>query len=225
MEGESRWACPNCGACRLALEELPNVGALGAQPLSDLIGMGDPIDRPLPGIVCLNCGRHWPNPEAVFAEAEAGSAPAAGRIPVTGDRGGRHVVVLADDLIWQTRLVSVLESLGAKVERVRTADDFEAALGAGEAGDADFAIVDLTARAYQPVPSIELAHAKGVRVLGVGQHDDLPARKAALGAGAERVFAYRKLFEDGPATLQAWLEGPGPSRGGAASTARTSAAE
>jgi hypothetical protein len=75
VEGESRWACPNCGAHRLALEELPNVGALGAQPLSDLIGMGDPIDKPLPGIVCLNCGRQWPNPEAVWAEAEGASPP------------------------------------------------------------------------------------------------------------------------------------------------------
>ncbi|MEZ0241679.1 MAG: hypothetical protein ACAH65_12865 [Chloroflexota bacterium] len=74
MEGESRWACPACGARRLALEELPNVGALGAQPLSDLIGMGDPLDRPLPGIVCLDCGRQWPNPEAVWAEAD-GVAP------------------------------------------------------------------------------------------------------------------------------------------------------
>jgi hypothetical protein len=76
VEGESRWACPSCGAHRLALEELPNVGALGAQPLSDLIGMGDPIDKPLPGIVCLNCGRQWPNPEAVWAESEGPSAAA-----------------------------------------------------------------------------------------------------------------------------------------------------
>jgi hypothetical protein len=43
--------------------------------MSDLIGMGDPIDRPLPGIVCLNCGRHWPSPEAVWADAD-GESPA-----------------------------------------------------------------------------------------------------------------------------------------------------
>src|SRR5258705_7315980 len=117
---------------------------------------------------------------------------------MTEDRGGPRVVVLADDLIWQTRLASVLEAIGADVDRTRTAADFEAAI-AGVA----FAIVDLTARAYQPVPSIKLARAAGLRVLAVGQHDDLAQRKAALEAGAERVFAYRKLFEDGPATLQA----------------------
>lgn len=128
---------------------------------------------------------------------------------MTGEPAGPRVVVLADDLIWQTRLASVLEALGAHVDRTRTAADFETAIvGAG------FAIVDLTARAYEPVLSIQRARAAGLRVLGVGQHDDIAQRKAALDAGAERVFAYRKLFEDGPATLQAWLEGDRPARGG-----------
>jgi hypothetical protein len=31
-------------------------------------------------------------------------------------------------------------------------------------------------------------------------------RKRALARGAERVFAYRKLFEDGPATIAAFME-------------------
>jgi len=126
---------------------------------------------------------------------------------MTGDSSGPRVVILADDLIWQTRLAAVLEALGANVERRRTAADFEVAITSAE-----FAIVDLTARAYQPVHSIELAASRGLRVLGVGQHDDLAQRKAALAAGAERVFAYRKLFEDGPATLQAWLDGDRPAR-------------
>ena len=43
-------------------------------------------------------------------------------------------------------------------------------------------------------------------MLAVGQHDDLELRKRALAAGADRVLAYRKLFEDGPATISAWLE-------------------
>jgi electron transfer flavoprotein alpha/beta subunit len=42
-------------------------------------------------------------------------------------------------------------------------------------------------------------------VLAVGQHDDHELRKKALAAGADRVFAYRKLFEDGPGTISAWL--------------------
>jgi len=42
----------------------------------------------------------------------------------------------------------------------------------------------------------------------VGQHDDVDQRKRALASGAERVLAYRKLFEDGPATIEAWLIRP-----------------
>ena len=68
-------------------------------------------------------------------------------------------------------------------------------------------IVDLTARAYDGVEAIRIATAAGARVVAVGQHDDVATRKAALAAGAERVFTYRALFEDGPRTLGAWLAG------------------
>jgi hypothetical protein len=51
--------------------------------------------------------------------------------------------------------------------------------------------------------------------VAVGQHDDHDLRKRALARGAERVYAYRKMFEDGPATIAAWLE-----RGQAAGTRR-----
>ncbi len=58
---------------------------------------------------------------------------------------------------------------------------------------------------------MERARAAGARVLAVGQHDDLELRRRAIAAGAERVYAYRKLFEDGPAVVAAWLETPAPS--------------
>jgi hypothetical protein len=62
--------------------------------------------------------------------------------------------------------------------------------------------------------AIERARASGARVVAVGQHDDIDMRKRALARGAERVYAYRKLFEDGPATISAWLSrspAPGPA--------------
>ena len=71
--------------------------------------------------------------------------------------------------------------------------------------EVDRVIVDLTARAYDGVDAIVVARAAGRPVLAVGQHDDLDLRKRALAAGADRVYAYRKLFEDGPATLAAWI--------------------
>ena len=55
------------------------------------------------------------------------------------------------------------------------------------------------------VAAIELAHAAGRPVLAVGQHDDAGLRRRALAAGAGRVFAYRRLFEDGPRQLATWL--------------------
>jgi DNA-binding NtrC family response regulator len=116
-----------------------------------------------------------------------------------------RVVVLADDLIWQTRLVDAVRSAGATPERVRSVADLERALPSSEA-----LIVDLTARGFEPLAAIARAKelAPGVRVLAVGQHNDVDLRKRAFAAGAERVLAYRKLFEDGPGTLGRWLGTP-----------------
>lgn len=118
-----------------------------------------------------------------------------------------RVAILADDLIWATRLAGHVRSAGAEPVAARDLATFVASLS-----DARAAIIDLTARAYDGVAAIEQAVAAGTRVLAVGQHDDLELRTRALAAGAERVFAYRKLFEDGPRTLQAWLESPVKAR-------------
>lgn len=53
------------------MEELPRVGAMGAQPYTDILGMGDPGDRTMPAIVCLQCGTRWPNADAFWAAANA----------------------------------------------------------------------------------------------------------------------------------------------------------
>jgi DNA-binding response OmpR family regulator len=111
-------------------------------------------------------------------------------------------VILADDLIWATRLADAVTAAGAVPKRVRRLDDLDATLGS-EGGAS--VIVDLTARAYDGVEAVRRASGAGARVIAVGQHDDVATRKAALAAGAERVYAYRKLFEDGPRTLAAWL--------------------
>ena len=110
------------------------------------------------------------------------------------------VAVLADDLIWSTRLADALRAAGAEPRSVRSLASLRDALPA-----VDRVVVDLTARAYDGVQAIEAARGAGLPVLAVGQHDDNELRKRALAAGADRVFAYRKLFEDGPATLGAWL--------------------
>ena len=106
---------------------------------------------------------------------------------------------MADDLIWATRVADAVRTAGAVPVGVRRLDDLYAALdGAGHV------IVDLTARAYDGRRVIAEASARA-RVLAVGQHDDAELRKAARAAGAERVLAYRRLFEDGPAVVRNWL--------------------
>jgi DNA-binding NarL/FixJ family response regulator len=116
----------------------------------------------------------------------------------------RAVVVLADDLIWATRLADAIVAAGASARPARRLADLERLLAPDGGGDG-LAIIDLTARAYDGLEAIRIATASGARVVAVGQHNDASLRKAALAAGAERVFTYRALFESGPATLAAWL--------------------
>lgn len=111
-----------------------------------------------------------------------------------------RVAVLAQDLIWQDRLSRAVQAGGAEPTSAKTAPEFDRALVG-----ADAAIVDLTARAYEPLVAIERAVATGARVIAVGQHDDVELRKRALARGADKVLAYRKLFDDGPATIARWL--------------------
>jgi DNA-binding NarL/FixJ family response regulator len=139
--------------------------------------------------------------------------PAEGR----REAGVLRVVVLADDLIWATRLVGQLRTVGADPVRVGSADAFAAALAVrptdADAGRPGHAVVDLTARSYDGLAAVRSAVAAGFHVLCVGQHDDHEERRAARAAGAEQVLAYRKLFENGHAVLAAWLGVPVPAAG------------
>jgi hypothetical protein len=114
--------------------------------------------------------------------------------------GTRTVAILADDLIWSTRLADAIRAAGGQPKVLRRLADLLA-------DDARHVIVDLTARAYDGVAAITIAAETGASVVAVGQHDDAPLRKAALDAGASRVFTYRALFEDGPRLLGRWLAG------------------
>lgn len=112
-----------------------------------------------------------------------------------------RIAILAQDLIWADRLARAVVAAGGEPASARTSAAFDAALVG-----APFAIVDMTALGYDPLLAIERASTAGASVLAVGQHDDVELRKQALAAGADRVLAYRKLSEDGPATIAAWLQ-------------------
>ncbi|MGH2408120.1 MAG: hypothetical protein ACRDF7_08600 [Candidatus Limnocylindrales bacterium] len=109
-----------------------------------------------------------------------------------------RIAVIADDLIWSTRLAAAVERAGAEPVRLSGS-----AVPRAEAFDG--AIIDLALRADEGVAVIERWHAAGIPVLAVANHEDAALRKRALAAGAYKALAYRKLFEDGPAAIAAWL--------------------
>jgi DNA-binding NarL/FixJ family response regulator len=124
--------------------------------------------------------------------AETRATPAAPAV--------RSVAILADDLIWSTRLADAVRAAGGQPRVLRRLADLAAS-------SADAVIIDLTARAYDGIAAVRAAREVGARVVAVGQHDDAALRRAALEAGAGRVFTYRALFEDGPRLLGRWLAG------------------
>jgi hypothetical protein len=115
------------------------------------------------------------------------------------------VIVLADDLIWASRLVAAVKNAGSVAVAVRNHAELTRALD-GSVEETPV-LIDLNGRAYDAIALIELAAEEGHPVVAVGQHEDVDLRKRALGAGAIRVFSYNKLFTDGPAVVTKLLQG------------------
>jgi len=138
-----------------------------------------------------------------------------------GGSAAGTIAVLADDLIWASRLVAAVERVGAQAARLSTQEQLETVLAAhaeaepvpGEsAGSAEGGpprllgvIVDLGGRRYDGTAAVARVSAARLKVIAVAQHDDQLVRKRALEAGAQRVFSYAKLFTDGPALIERWL--------------------
>jgi hypothetical protein len=118
------------------------------------------------------------------------------------------VVVLADDLMWSTRMTEAVRRAGASAVRLSSADELAVALEAYQVGERPSlvgAVVDLASRRFDPVAAIESVSSARLPVIAVAEHDDQLTRKRALKAGASRVFAYRKFFEDGTRLVGGWL--------------------
>jgi hypothetical protein len=117
------------------------------------------------------------------------------------------VAILADDLIWGTRLAELARGAGAEPVAVRTRAALETALPG-----VDGVVIDLTARAYDGMEAVTVARSARKRVLAVGQHDDAALRQLARAAGA--VFVpYRRLSDDGAHLISTWLSDSGSDSG------------
>jgi DNA-binding response OmpR family regulator len=115
------------------------------------------------------------------------------------------VIVLADDLIWATRLRAAVEKAGFSATVAGSGEKFAVALR--DLPEEAAVIVDLNGRAYDGVDAVLAAAEGGHHVLAVGQHEDLEPRRRALDAGALRVLSYNKLFSDGPSVVKRLIEG------------------
>jgi hypothetical protein len=121
-----------------------------------------------------------------------------------------RLFVLADDLIWATRIEGQGRTLGALVVRHSTLDGLTAALAGSTAAPHDLVAIDATSRSYAPADAVARATAAGWRVLALVQHDDPTTRTALITAGAARAMPYRALFERGHAILAEMLDLPVP---------------
>jgi len=124
------------------------------------------------------------------------------------------VLVLADDLMWSTRIAEAVRRAGGTAVRLGSEEELGLAIDAHELGDQPTisgAVVDLAARRFDGVTAIGRVHAARLPVLAVAEHDDLVTRKRALDAGAGRVLSYRKFFEDGTRLVEGWLTANAPA--------------
>ena len=121
-----------------------------------------------------------------------------------------RLLVLADDLIWATRLEGQGRTLGATVQRFTTTEPLIAALAAHPATPTDLVAIDATARAYDAEAAVRAVVATGARVLALVQHDDPEGRASLIAAGAARAMPYRALFERGHGILAGLLDLPVP---------------
>jgi CheY-like chemotaxis protein len=116
------------------------------------------------------------------------------------------VLVVADDLMWSTRLVSQARAAGATGSTVRDLAALPATLAADQP---DLVVVDLSARAFDGVGAVAVAATSGLTVIAISQHEEHDLRKRALAAGARRVYSNAKMHADGVAVLIRWLATPG----------------
>ena len=124
------------------------------------------------------------------------------------------MAVLADDLIWASRLIEAVRRAGGTPVRLSTEAELATVLEADAGaelrpGEGDRAlvgvVVDLVGRRYDGVAAVERSAKARKPVIAVAQHDDQLTRKRALNAGAARVFSYAKFFTDGPRLVEGWL--------------------
>jgi DNA-binding response OmpR family regulator len=110
--------------------------------------------------------------------------------------------------MWSTRISEAVRRAAGSAVVLGSEAELDIALEAYLLGDRQSvsgAVVDLALRRFDGATAIAKVHEARLPVIAVAEHDDQLTRKRALDAGASRVFAYRKFFEDGTRLVEGWL--------------------
>ncbi len=114
------------------------------------------------------------------------------------------ILVVADDLIWASRLEGLVRDAGGRAIVVHSLRALDGILMSGFGLPAG-AVVDMAARDGAALPALQRLADAGVPAVAVGQHDDREGRAAARAAGAAVVYAYGALAGSGARGFESWL--------------------
>ncbi|MDA8202846.1 MAG: Xaa-Pro peptidase family protein [Chloroflexi bacterium] len=114
------------------------------------------------------------------------------------------ILVVADDLIWASRLEGLVRDAGGRPILVHSLRALDGILMSGFGLPAG-AVVDLAARDDAALPALQRLADAGVPAVAVGQHDDREGRAAARAAGAAVVYAYGALAGSGARGFESWV--------------------
>jgi DNA-binding NarL/FixJ family response regulator len=104
------------------------------------------------------------------------------------------VVALGADLLFASRLASVVTRAGGSFATARTVEELRA-----RQDSPALVLVDLNARGLDLAAAVRSAREAGAgAVVAYGPHMDVAARRRALDAGCDRWLANSKLFESLP---------------------------
>jgi hypothetical protein len=95
------------------------------------------------------------------------------------------VLLLEDNLMWSVRTVRGLETLGHTVALVSRST--------GEYPDADLAIVNLSARAFDPYEAVAALKKKGIKTIGHIGHKEKEVWEKGEKAGCDKVVSNGSL--------------------------------
>jgi DNA-binding NarL/FixJ family response regulator len=119
-------------------------------------------------------------------------------------------VIIVDDLLFQSRIRSVLEALGFEA---RVADTPEAVTTA--CAGARIAVVDLHAAGLDALAQVRAAKEAGAAVLAYGRHTEPKLLRSARDAGADIVVPRSELVSELPQLVERLSAGAPQARRGA----------